>query len=115
MLAAVDGQGGETLSWLEHSLQRRGGRPRWSLLLVRLGAGEAGGGEADQLPDGKKVSIEGVARRTRLQGTMADEGVAGSALIQACEKAGVTIPRFVPSSKIQYGTTWTDDTQILLP
>lgn len=48
----------------------------------------------DCLPDGKKVSIEGMLQdndqKVRRRITIT---TAGSALIQACEKAGVTIPR----------------------
>lgn len=46
---------------------------------------------------------EDLNRRYRLvfgssRGAFVDNGVAGSALIQACEKAGVTIPRYVQTN-----------------
>lgn len=43
--------------------------------------------------DGKQVSIEGMLWDESALGVMLTIATAGSALIQACEKAGVTIPR----------------------
>lgn len=47
----------------------------------------------DCISDGKKVSIEGMPLPRNVDGTGITIATAGSALIQACEKAGVTIPR----------------------
>jgi NADH dehydrogenase (ubiquinone) Fe-S protein 1 len=50
--------------------------------------------------DGKKVSIEGTHTIMWIGRTDANKNVAGSALIQACEKAGVTIPRYCYHEKL---------------
>jgi hypothetical protein len=43
--------------------------------------------------DGKQVSIEGMQGNDQAGWEDADDCLAGSALIQACEKAGSVIPR----------------------
>ena len=61
--------------------------------------------EVELTVDGKKVSIEGKSHLSRessdTSGYSANpRATAGSALIQACEKAGVTIPRYCYHEKL---------------
>lgn len=75
----------------ERSAHRRGGQRRWNSQLVgNLYTCELVDANPDL--DGKKVSIEGMLFDSMECSILMNE-TAGSALIQACEKAGVTIPR----------------------
>ena len=85
---------------LSRSVARLARQVRWQAGARSFGATSTRPAEVQLTIDGKQVSIEGTTGNHSIDSVNLTLFVAGSALIQACEKAGVTIPRYCYHEKL---------------